>query len=66
MTTSTTTAYRVVAAAVTVKCERGSHGIFYEGDTLRLWDAGDGGTDQASHTETTRLADLGFIEPVNP
>jgi hypothetical protein len=61
---TTTTAYRVTAPCVVVKGERGSQGIFYQGDTLHPWDTAAAGTDYADDTEITRLLNDGFIEQV--
>ena len=54
---------RVALNCVTVKGERGGHGIFHQYDVLHKWDTGDGRPDHPDATEIKRLLDLGFIEP---
>ena len=55
--------YRVVAPCVVIRGERGSNGIFYQGEVVRTWHRSDG-NDMATADVLTRLAQDGFLTAI--
>lgn len=52
--------YRVATPCVTIRGERGSNGIFYQGEVVRTWHRSDG-DDMATADVLTQLAADGFL-----